>query len=134
MDKVHYGQLYANTRVGTAIYMAPEVLNNVGRYGKPADIWSLGAVISFICNGAHLFLDANKVVTWKGGKSTLDGTMYGVDLCQLTASMLCPLPAGRPTASQIFAETKKMNRTCEDKCLDFYGVYRNQSEIEIDRN
>ena len=74
MDKVHYGQLYANTRVGTAIYMSPEVLNSVSRYGKPSDIWSLGAVVSFtyICDGAHLSLHGTKVVTWQGGKSTLD--------------------------------------------------------------
>ena len=111
MNKVHYGMLYTRGMAGTPIYMAPEVLSDIERYGKPCDIWSLGAVISFYCNGVHLFNSPNEVKAWKGGKSTLDRSRYSIDLRQLTANMLNPNASMRPTASEIWSEVNKDGRT-----------------------
>jgi len=49
---------------GTPTYMAPEVLRVFQSYSFPADIWSLGALISFICNGKHLFMSHYDAFVW----------------------------------------------------------------------
>ena len=110
MNKIHYGQLYTTTGAGTVTYMSPEALKDHERYGKPSDIWSLGAVISFICNERHLFWNPMEVAKWPGDKSSLDEFKYSIDLRRLTADMLCPTPLTRPTASKIVSEAKTGNR------------------------
>ena len=98
---------YTTSRCGTPIYMSPEALRSHERYGKPSDIWSLGAVISFICNTIHLFENIEDVFTWPGGRSSLDRNKYDIVLRQLVANMLCPNAAARPTASQILEKTSR---------------------------
>ncbi len=44
--------------------MAPEVLRDFESYSFPADIWSLGALISFICNEKHLFMSEFDVMNF----------------------------------------------------------------------
>ena len=52
---------YTNTYAGTYCYMAPEVLKRQS-YTFSADIWSLGAVLSFVCNNnSHLFNNNDQV-------------------------------------------------------------------------
>ena len=69
-------QYYAKTFAGTEVYMAPEVLNEEvdveRRYGTSADIWSQGAVMSFYCNGTHLFQYADDVAAWPGNNSPIN--------------------------------------------------------------
>ena len=107
MDRVHYGSFYATSTCGTPIYMSPEALRRYERYGKPSDIWSLAAVVSFVCNRVHLFHNVQEVFSWPGGKSSLDRRRYSIELRQLVGDMLCPEPAGRPTAGQVLTETQK---------------------------
>ncbi len=79
MNRQREGQFYTTTCMGTVIYMAPEVIRNVQaarvgeviRYGTSADVWSLGAVMSFYCNNRHLFRSMQQVLSWEGG-STLN--------------------------------------------------------------
>jgi serine/threonine protein kinase len=42
--------------------MAPEVLREFESYSFPADIWSLGALISFMCNRQHLFMSESAIM------------------------------------------------------------------------
>ena len=59
LKKKHLEEFYTASVVGCVIYMAPEIMDvELGvedRYGIPADIWSLGAVMSFRCSEKHLF-------------------------------------------------------------------------------
>ena len=119
MDRVHYGSFYATSTCGTPIYMSPEALRRYERYGKPYDIWSLAAVISFVCNRVHLFHNVQDVFSWPGGKSSLDRRKYSIELRQLVADMLCPEPAARPTAGQVLTETQK-----GDKMKESYPAMR----------
>ena len=107
MDRVHYGSFYATSRCGTYIYMSPEALSDDRRYGKASDIWSLGAVISFVCNRSHLFRKPQDVFSWPGGRSSLDRGKYSIELRQLVADMLCPDPALRPRAGKVLTEVQK---------------------------
>ena len=74
-------------------------------------MWALGAVLSFIANkGNQLFKSEQQARAWKGGKSTLDSAIYGIDIRQLIADLLCPTPKSRPTAEEVTSESQKDNR------------------------
>lgn len=94
------GRYYADTEAGTENYMAPEVLNNFEDYTFSADIWSLGAVITFYCNGQHKFTDCQMIKTWRK-KATISSGKYSKDLVELVASMLDPKKRRRPSAEEI---------------------------------
>ena len=80
------------------------------RYSTPADMWSLGAVMSFHCNEEHLFTSIPSILKWKGGKSTLDSGRYSRNLRQLVADLLSPDPKRRLTAEKVNNETHKNDR------------------------
>ena len=81
------------------------------RYSTSADMWSLGAVISFYCNkGEHLFKDPRSVERWKGGKSTIRRDKYSINLRQLVADLLSPNASSRPSAEKVWEESCKDNR------------------------
>jgi serine/threonine protein kinase len=88
--------------------MLLQVLIQFESYSFPADIWSMGALISFYCNTKHLFNSPAEVLQWSM-KSPLP-VHYSDPLRDLVAKMLDPLPAGRPTAEEIYDETNKENR------------------------
>jgi len=90
---------YTDTRAGTYIYMAPEVL--IGEeYTFSADMWSVGAIASFWYNSEHLFPSIMKVRDWKGGRSTLSSN-FQLDLRNLVASLLHPNKRQRPSAKDV---------------------------------
>jgi len=103
---------YCTTAVGTPTYMAPEALQGGGeRYTTSADIWSLGAFVSFHANrGKHLFATEHSAIRRRTGDYTLDPSKYSEDLIQLVDDMLDPHPSSRPTAAQVVEEARKGNR------------------------
>jgi len=103
------GKFYANTMIGTETYMAKEILHGE-LYTFSADIWSLGAMTSYICNRRHLFSTPNQVANWEGGKSTISRSKYSIDLRQLVADMLHPDSESRPSAHTLEQECYKNNR------------------------
>merc|ERR1712126_775621 len=115
--------MFTSTVAGTPIYMAPEVLKGQ-KYTDTADMWSLGNIMPFWCNGGtHLFADLGKIISWPGGKSTLPGR-YTIGLRQLVADMLHPDPQCRPSAEKVLQETEKDNR-------QKHGVHTIPSEGEF---
>jgi calcium-dependent protein kinase len=46
---------YMKSKVGTCLYMAPEVLR--GEYSKECDLWSAGVILFVILAGYHPFFD-----------------------------------------------------------------------------
>jgi len=104
---------YTRTSVGTSTYMAPEVLQGGGvRYTTSADIWALGAFISFYGNkGRHLFPNEFSVGRFHPQRDyTLNPSKYSQDLIGLVEDMLDLNPRGRPTAAQLVSETRKGRR------------------------
>lgn len=97
---------YTTHGAGTAIYMAPEVIRACfvpNKYTFSADMWSLGAVISFYCNGVDLFSNYAMVLGWQGEASGLP-SHYSLDLRRLNARLLDPNPKKRPTAAEVRGE------------------------------
>jgi serine/threonine protein kinase len=98
--------------IGTPTYMAPEVLNEFQSYSFPADIWSFGALISFMCNGTHLFWSHDSVFEWRL-TDPLPG-MFSRELKDLVTQMLNPNPKFRPSADYVWNETVKDDRQRND--------------------
>lgn len=95
------------THAGTDCYMAPEMLSS-SRYGKPADMWSLGCVLYELCTGqfmweldgilgAMVMKDAH--VVQKLVQSNLVPTV-GHALTSLMRRLLSVSPAARPTVTE----------------------------------
>ena len=109
VDAIRQGNHYANTYAGTYCYMAPEVLNKQP-YAFSADIWSLGAVLSFLCNNnRHLFASNDQV---KQLMEIIDPLPdhYSSDLQGLVTKMLNVNTLGRPGASMIYREAQLRNQ------------------------
>mmetsp|Transcript_59267 Transcript_59267/g.105317 ORF Transcript_59267/g.105317 Transcript_59267/m.105317 type:complete len:584 (+) Transcript_59267:46-1797(+) len=95
------------THAGTDCYMAPEMLSS-SRYGKPADMWSLGCVLYELCTGqfmwelegilgALVMKDSNALQKYV---QTEICPAVGTELRALMKRLLNPNPASRPTATQ----------------------------------
>ncbi len=97
---------------GTPIYMAPEVLTEFQSYSFPADIWSFGALISYMCNGEHLFMSEDDVFDW--GIQNPVPRHYSAKLRGLVTRMLHPNRKQRPNAEYILNETWKGDRLRSD--------------------
>ncbi|HEX6243214.1 MAG TPA: serine/threonine-protein kinase, partial [Polyangiales bacterium] len=94
----------ANVRVGTPLYMAPEVLLDPGRAGPRSDLYSLGAVLHWLATGKTLQQSA----LTKGG-----GAGFGVpvDLERVIVRCTEADPADRPESMTQLAEEL---RQCHD--------------------
>ena len=87
-------------------------------YTTMSDMWSFGAVISFIANkGNHLFKSVPNVLVWPGGKSSLDSSVYSIELRQLTADLLNPDMNFRHSADKVNFEANKANRQADPRSL-----------------
>ena len=101
MTMTENGKLVTTTVCGTPTYMSPEMIRD-HKYGISTDVWSLGVVISFVCNnGKHLFTSKSDVMEWDGSKNPIDERKYSTYLCKLITNIMNPIEDNRLTANQI---------------------------------
>ena len=100
---------------GTVCYLAPEVLRgDDADLTTSADMWSLGAVISYAANREHLFQTERDVFSWRGARSPLERQFKYPQLDQLVLSLLSLDKEDRPTAAQVQEDiTNHLERTEE---------------------
>ena len=88
---------------GTVCYLAPEVLRGDDPHIS-ADMWSLGALITYIANdGKHLFRRERDVFNWREDKSPM-GREFQYPLHDLVLSLLSVEQHSRPTAEQVLED------------------------------
>ena len=91
---------------GTVCYLAPEVLRGDDPHTS-ADMWSLGALITYIANdGKHLFRRERDVFSWKGGRSPIE-RVCKYPLPDLVLSLLSVDKHRRPSAKQLIQDDSK---------------------------
>lgn len=86
--------------VGTPGYMAPEIF--VGRYGKEADIFALGAMMYHLCTFEMPFKSLKDLR--EGKYEPLPTHRLPLQLCELISSLLSPNPQDRPSAREILSQ------------------------------
>lgn len=112
----------ALTHAGTDCYMAPEMLSS-SRYGKPADMWSLGCVLYELCTGQFMWeldgiLGAMVMKEPNVVRKLLQINLapsVGKSLSTLIRRLLCIDQALRPTATscirkKLFKRTAILSR------------------------
>ena len=98
---------YCTSRLGgTICYVAPEVLEgNDPHISTSADMWSLGAVLTYVANdGEHLFRGLRDVFCWRGDRSPIRRELEYPQLHQLILSLLSIDKHERPTARQVYKD------------------------------
>ena len=89
---------------GTICYVAPEVLKGEDLHiTTSADMWSLGAVLTYVANDRqHLFKREWDVFNWKGDRSPIRRKLEYPQLHRLVLSLLSVDKHERPTARQVY--------------------------------
>ena len=94
---------YTGTGIGYVYrycYMAPEVLEDK-EYTFSADMFSFGALISFVCNkGNHLFRSTDEIFNWQGTEAPVS-LIYTSDLRDIVSDLLRPNYRNRPSADEV---------------------------------
>ena len=95
-------------RGGTVCYLAPEVLRGDDPHiATSADMWSLGAVLTYIANDReHLFRTKRDVLTWKGEKSPMKREFIYPELHTLVKSLLSVDKHKRPSAEDLLKDSR----------------------------
>ena len=94
---------YTGTAIGYVYrycYVAPEVLKDE-EYTFSADMFSFGALISFVCNkGNHLFRSTDEILNWQGTEDPVP-LIYTSDLRNIVSDLLRPNYRNRPSADEV---------------------------------
>ena len=101
---------YCASQVGGYVcYLAPEVLRvDDPHITTSADMWSLGAVITYIANDQeHLFRTVEDVFRWRGVRSPMRRQFKYPELHDLVLSLLSVDKHNRPSAQQVLEEQEE---------------------------
>ena len=104
---------------GTICYLAPEVLRGDDRHiTTSADMWSLGAVLTYIANDRqHLFRSERDVFRWRAVRSPIERE-FKYPLQDLVLSLLSVDKHKRPTAKQLLEDHSKQRKRCSSDRSD----------------
>ena len=88
-----------------ACYLAPEVLSgDEPHISTSADMWSLGAVLTYIANNReHLFRRERDVFNWRDGRTPMR-RQFQYPLHDLVLSLLSVDKHSRPTAMEVLQD------------------------------
>ena len=96
---------HTNPEGGTVCYLAPEVLRGSGHVATSADMWSLGAVLSYIANDRkHLFRTEMDVFRWRGGRSPIKREFQYPGFHNLVRSLLSVEKHKRPSSDEVLSD------------------------------
>ncbi|KAL4857616.1 Serine/threonine-protein kinase 8 [Chlorella vulgaris] len=99
----------ANTRLGTPMYMAPEVIFVDSKYdAKKADVWSCGVILYALVVGYYPFNPADTKLPTKmmeGQVQYPEGVTVSPECRELIRGMLNPNPSRRARLSDIFSHS-----------------------------
>lgn len=111
--------IQAHSKVGTPLYMSPEVLRGDG-YDFKSDVWSLGCLLyelamlksPFKSEGLNLYLLFQKIS--QGDYQPLPEN-YSEELRKLAYSMISTKPEDRPEITTVCIQARKMRALFNDK-------------------
>ena len=99
---------HANPDGGTVCYLAPEVLRESDHVSTSADMWSLGAVLTYIANDRkHLFRTEMDVFRWSGVRSPIKREFQHPELHDLVKSLLSVDKHKRPSAAEVHRDQEQ---------------------------
>ena len=127
ISKILDGTSYAQTKAGTYIYMAPEVVRGI-KYTNKIDIWSLGCIIYEMCTLKYCF-DANNIINLlnkiiSGVHGKIDLGYYNDNLQNIIDLLLNINEKERPNIEETLKLiTKKitMNESKKMSIPDYFG-------------
>lgn len=98
---------HAHPDGGTICYLAPEVLRGDDRHIKTsADMWSLGAVLTYVANDRkHLFRTERDVFAWRGVKSPMRRNFKYPELHDIVLKLLSVKKNLRPSANDLLEDS-----------------------------
>ena len=97
---------------GTVCYLAPEVLRGDPHISTSADMWSLGAVLTYVANDReHLFRREWDVFNWRGTRSPMRRQFNYPELHDLVLSLLSVDKHKRPSAEEV---RRNINSECQE--------------------
>lgn len=121
----------SQTAVGALPYMAPEAINTPREVDKPADVWSIGAMMYQLICGQLPFGTGLKAVPKIVEAKTPDIPLFltsnpqfaplALELIKIALSCLKKNPADRPTADQLVS-------LCSELCYTSSPRYRGKVE------
>lgn len=111
----------ASPHGGSACYLAPEVVRGDGHILTTADMWSLGALITFMANDReHCFRTDLDVLRWSGDRSPMRRQFRYPELHDLVLSLLSPDQRLRPSGEEVLGDLlKEEHRDRQNSNYDF---------------
>ena len=97
---------HAHRDGGTICYLAPEALRGDPHITSSADMWSLGAVLTYVANDRkHLFRTEGDVLGWRGTMSPMMREFKYPELHDIVLKLLSVDKNLRPSADDLLKDS-----------------------------
>jgi serine/threonine protein kinase len=113
---------------GTPLYMAPELLHNVGEHNAvKSDVWSLGVILFYLLVGDSPYLNVSSMdvlLSIVDSRSFYMPRFLSKDAHALISSMMTTDPDERPSLSQLLQQTRQLRRKSSHSHNPQFAVLR----------